>query len=117
MILTEDRPRKQLAFKSRFVAPILNGTKMQTARTSLKGIQRYELIDAVSDGKTFTPLFITKVEKRKLGTFDDVDIRREGCSNREDFENVWKQIHPRKGFDPETEVYIFHFSLEWAAVS
>jgi hypothetical protein len=117
MFLTEDQPRKRLAFKSRFIAPILNGTKTQTARTSLKGIQPHELIDAVSDGEVFTPLFITKVEKRKLGTFDDDDFLREGCINREDFENVWKQIHPRKGFNPDTEVYVFHFSIEWAEIS
>ena len=58
MMLTEDRPRKQLRFKPRFVQPILNGIKTQTARTSLKGIKLYDLVDAVSDGETFTPLFV-----------------------------------------------------------
>ena len=33
----------------------------------------------------------------------------EGCENPEVFEAVWNSIHPRKGFDPNQEVWYHHF--------
>jgi len=33
----------------------------------------------------------------------------EGCKSPEEFEQVWKALHPRRGFDPNQKVWLHRF--------
>lgn len=35
--------------------------------------------------------------------------RTEGCESSAEFQNIWADIHPRKGFRPFDEVWYHHF--------
>jgi hypothetical protein len=100
---------KQLAFLPRFRVPILNGIKTQTARISRHGIEQGDEILAISNKKPFARLSIKNIERRTLGSFDEDDAYREGLPSLAEFITVWKQIHPRKGFDPNQKVDVLHF--------
>lgn len=49
----------------------------------------------------------------------DVYFRMEGCETPEEFEQVWIDIHPRAGFQPEHKVWLHIFvgitEQEWEA--
>jgi len=91
-----------IPFKQRFREALLNDTKTLTSRTKRYG-KKGDLFEA------FGGLFlIISVDKMKLKQVAKL-WREEGCNSQEDFINVWKQIHPRKGFDPEQEVFVHKF--------
>ena len=92
----------KIPFKARFEDPLLEGTKTLTSRTKPMG----------KIGDTFeafgAEFVITDVFKSALyivSNFWD----REGCSSKEDFVEVWNQIHPRKGFVPMQVVWVHVF--------
>jgi len=92
----------KIPFKARFKEPLLDGTKTWTSRTRRLG-NVGDTFDAF--GHEFE---ILKVEHRMLKNVA-FHWREEGCSSREDFVEVWKQIHPRKGYDPQQIVKVHVF--------
>ena len=103
---------RSLAFKDIFIRSILEGKKTQTARSPGSFVPHpNEEVWASCKAKPFTVLKIVSSEARLLGTFDEADAKREGFESLHDFKAVWKRIHPRKGFDPETIVRVYHFEI------
>lgn len=102
---------KELKFLPEFVDPILNGTKTQTARTTLTAVNVGDEVVATSKGRKFAILRITSIERRLLGTFGPADAKREGLNSFSEFVEVWKRIHPRKGFVVATLVYAIRFEV------
>ena len=52
---------------------------------------------------------LIEVTKTKLISVRDFAFEAEGCNNEEEFEKVWKQIHPKKGFVPNQQVWYHGF--------
>jgi len=91
-----------IPFKERFREPMIKGAKTWTSRTKPYG-KPGDTFDVF--GHTFE---IVKTQRRIL---DDVaeHYNEEGCASREDFVELWKKIHPRKGFNPWQRVYVHIF--------
>lgn len=79
------------------------GRKTATTRTKRYGNvgDTFEV-----DGKTYV---ITDVRRTKLGTVAYGHFSEEGCSRPSEFIEVWRKIHPIKGFDPHEDVWIHFF--------
>jgi len=52
---------------------------------------------------------LTAVCKVSLASIRDVCWDVEGCKSPEEFVQVWKSIHPRKGWDPDQKVWFHRF--------
>ena len=92
----------KMPFKKRFKEPMLNGTKTFTSRTKRMG-KIGDTFEAF--GRTFIIKDIWVATLRGVSAFWE----EEGCESKEDFMEIWKQIHPRKGWQPEQEVYVHIF--------
>ena len=91
-----------IPFYPRFKDPMLNDIKVLTSRTRAMG-KKGDTFDAF--GATFEIDWVMSVDLGEVAEH----WREEGCSSRQDFVGVWKMIHPRKGFDEETQVFAHHF--------
>lgn len=91
-----------LPFKPYFREPLLNGTKIFTARTKRMG-KYTDTFQAF--GQTFTLVDITEMPLENVADFWE----SEGCKSREHFIEVWCEIHPIKGYDPKQMVYLHQF--------
>lgn len=82
------------------------GMKSATSRT-----KRYGAIGDtfIVDGKKYV---IDFVENTKLGEVADVMYDIEGANSKEEFIEIWKSIHPKKGYDPDQLIW-FHGFLEF----
>ena len=54
---------------------------------------------------------LIEVTKTKLRSVRDFAWQDEGASCPEEFEKVWIEIHPRKGFELDKEVWYHHFRV------
>jgi hypothetical protein len=82
----------KIPFLPRFKEPMLKGTKTWTSRTKRYG-EPGDTFDAFDN-----EFEILKVERR---TLEDIleHWKEEGCSSKEDAVEVWRRLHPRRGFD------------------
>ena len=79
------------------------GIKSATSRNKKYG----EIDDTfVVDGVEYT---LTAVCKANLSTIRDLCFDIEGCNSPDEFVEVWKDIHPRKGWDPKQKVWFHRF--------
>ena len=78
------------------------GEKTWTSRTRKYGTtgDRFEAFGAVFE--------LIEITKLRLGMVVH-HYREEGCDSKEHFVEVWRQIHPREGFDPDQEVWVHKF--------
>jgi len=92
----------KIPFYERFRKPMLDDVKTWTSRTKWYG----------NIGDTFE-IFGHEFEivDRFRASLNYVALHwiEEGCESREDFIQLWKQIHPRKGFDPTQRVFVHVF--------
>lgn len=58
------------------------------------------------DGDVFA---ILHVEKVSLGFVAEFMFKAEGCQNPQEFREVWKAIHIKRGFDPHEVVWLHTF--------
>lgn len=93
----------KIPFKPRFKEPMLNGQKTWTSRTRRMG-NIGDTFDAF--GATFE---IVEVSTMTLKQIADNYFREEGCRSVQDFVEVWRAIHPRKGSVPSQRVYVHVF--------
>lgn len=94
----------EIPFLYRFKEPMLTGRKTCTSRTRKMG-------DPGDVFAAFGTLFqINRVWATGLAVVKTGLWKKEGVGSPEEFENVWNQIHPRKGFDPGQVVYVHNFS-------
>ena len=98
--------RTTIPFNGRFKDVMLNGQKIMTSRTKRYG----EVGDKF---EAFGSIFvITDQHKNNLGDIALNFFIEEGCSSSADFMDVWKNLHPKKGWDPEQLVWVHKFQKE-----
>lgn len=78
-----------LPFYERFHAPILEGRKRFTLRNRIYGEPGQVIPSSVG------PLRIVSLRKATPAWVRDNLWADEGCASPEDFERVWRRIHPR----------------------
>lgn len=95
---------KVLPFTPRMEAAVKAGTKTATSRT-----KRYGKAGDVVVTREGQRLLLIEVERVLLSTVRDHYWRDEGCESPEDFERVWGDIHPLRGYDGSQKVYLHRF--------
>ena len=102
-----------LPFKERFRHPILAGRKVCTARTKRYG----EPGDVLRTSFGFYVL-LEKVCQHTLRDVRDNFWAFEGLASPGEFEAIWKEIHPGRGFDAGQTVWLHTFRVyppsEWS---
>ena len=99
-----------IPFLPRFKAPMLADQKTMTCRTSRKG----EIGDEFEVwGSTF---ILRDVYRIRLGIVADLNYSHEGCESPEEFQAVWRSLHP-SGFDPAKLVWLHEFVRRGAAAN
>lgn len=94
---------KKIPFQRRFETPLLEGRKTCTSRPRRMGDEG-DIFKAY--GQTFE---ITFVEHIRLGLVAEQLYEQEGCDSPEDFIEVWRSIHPRRGYVLGDPVWVHHF--------
>ncbi len=98
---------KELPFLPEFRTRILIGAKIWTCRTSKKAEPGELVVAYPGDGQIV--LRIVKVFRMHLGSVAEACFTMEGCVSPEEFKEVWRRLHPRKGFDPDQIVWVHEF--------
>lgn len=91
-----------IPFWNRFREPMQTGVKVWTSRTKKYG-------EAGDRFEAFGEVYEIVVVVKKPLDFVAKNWSEEGCSSRDDFIEVWREIHPRKGFVPDWEVWVHIF--------
>lgn len=93
----------EIKFRPMFKDVMLSGQKVMTCRAKKMG----------KPGDTFTifdhTFAITHVFRVRLGHVVSDAFRQEGCGNSQELIEIWKGIHPVKGYDPEEIVWAHCF--------
>ena len=104
--MTNPRPEVRevvsIPFKVRFREPLLNGTKVYTSRTKRMG-KVGDTFQAF--GATFEILSVEDVALHEVARL----WKEEGCASEEEFKQVWREIHPRVGYNEYNRVFLHHF--------
>jgi len=99
---TKEPQRVRIPFKARFREPMLSGTKIYTSRTKVMG-------NAGDTFKAFGATFLI-IDLSTIGLDQVADLwKPEGCKSREDFIQVWNEIHSVRGYRPTDSVYLHEF--------
>lgn len=96
---------KTIPFLPHFDDLIRIGAKTCTARNKKYGEPGDLLVNTRAD----IVLRLTEVGKVRLDVVRDHYWEDEGCASPQEFEEIWNQIHPRKRFQPEQEVWLHRF--------
>jgi hypothetical protein len=93
----------RVPFQQRWQQALLEGGKVCTSRTKRLG----------GPGDTFEA-FGADFELRTVERLTLRDIRdnlhlQEGCETADEFQRLWTDLHPRKGFVPDQLVYVHWF--------
>ena len=93
-----------LMFQERWRPAVLAGSKTSTVRSKRHGSggDEFEV-----DGERFV---LTAVEPMTLGDARDLLWREEGMDSPEEFERVWRDNHPRRGFQKSDQVWAHRFA-------
>lgn len=92
----------KIPFKERFREPMLNDIKIMTTRTKIYG----------GKGDWFENFGATfRLETVDAQPFNIITLqwKAEGCTSKEDFLAVWKEIHPRHQPEPTELFYVHRF--------
>ncbi len=95
----------ELRFRPEFRYRLLSGEKTATSRRRRAG-QPGDYFEAF--GETFKLL---SVEERRLEDVATLHYRAEGCESPKAFIDIWNQIHPWRGYEPELIVFYHSFCL------
>lgn len=95
--------RITLPFQPRWRPAVLAGTKSTTVRTKRHGLvgDEFEV-----EGVAFV---LVAVDMMPLAAARDTVWREEGMTSREEFERVWSENHPTRGFRAEDAVWLHRF--------
>lgn len=95
--------RIHLPFQPQWRSAVLAGTKTTTVRTKRYGSEgdEFEL-----EGATFV---LARVEAMPLRAARDRFWREEGMGSSAEFERVWIENHPTRGFRPDDQVWVHEF--------
>lgn len=98
--------RIALPFQPRWRAPVIAGTKTTTVRTKRHGSPGDEF-DVEGIG-----FELVAVESMSLADARERVWREEGMSSPQEFERVWTENHPTRGFRPSDTVWVHRFRRE-----
>ena len=101
-----------MLFKKKHVKLILEGRKTATRR--LTGRYKRGKVYAVQDrlyGRARCYILIIRKYRQKLGDMSEEDIRKEGCSSREEFIREWEESYGPGSYRPDLEVWVYEFKL------
>jgi len=93
----------KIPFRDSFKEMLMVGRKIKTTRTQRLGLPWDYFMCA---GVRFR---ITGVERLTLREVADKHFIGEGCGTPEEFKEIWRQIHPWKGFHPDQQVFLHTF--------
>ncbi len=95
----------KIPFRPYFREPMLMGIKVMTCRTKPMGRpgQTFEAFDA--------SFILTHVMRMRLGYVISDCFEQEGCKSVQQLVDIWNEIHPSKGVDPEQIVWAHCFKL------
>jgi len=101
----------QLPFRLEHKDPILKGTKIQTSRKGIPDpkVKVGAIVYAAVWEPHFADLWVTSIERKRLGDFTEEDAKREGGYTLKEFKEVWKKIHGE--WNPDESVYVISFEL------
>lgn len=93
----------RLPFQPQWRAAVLSGAKTTTVRTKRHGAagDEFEL-----EGERF---LLVAVEESPLSRARDEVWREEGMASPEEFERVWTENHPTRGFRASDSVWVHRF--------
>lgn len=92
-----------MPFLPRFHAAIQKGLKTATTRTQAYG-KPGDILDTPAG-----PIKLLFVGRFKLGIVRDCLWRCEGLSGPVPFEMIWRDLHPKAGFNPDQEAWLHLF--------
>lgn len=101
----------RLPFQPRWRPAVLAGSKTTTVRTRRLGAPGDEF---QVEGQTFR---LTHVEAMPLAKARDLVWREEGMASPEEFEAVWVENHPTRGFRGADTVWVHRFARDPAGPS
>lgn len=101
--MTKQVKKIHIPFLAEFKDAMLSGRKTMTSRTKRYG-EEGDTFNAF--GATFKIVNVSQMSLRLIANEYYVD---EGCDSDNDFVNIWKRIHPRKGFIPAQMVWVHKF--------
>lgn len=95
--------RVTLPFQPRWRPMVLSGAKTTTVRTRRYGSagDEFEL-----EGRTFR---LVALDMMTLAKARDTVWKEEGMASPEDFERVWSENHPQRGFRGDDAVWVHRF--------
>jgi hypothetical protein len=85
---------------------ILSGLKTATRRATAYGAKPGDILLANKAGS----FRITAVYRQQLGDMTEEDAKKEGCASLKDYKALWKQEHPRLGWEDNFHVWV----IEWS---
>ena len=93
----------EIPFEERWRTGMLSGKKIYTTRTKKYGKpgDTFEAFGALFELKS--------ILRPYLGSVAKAYFKGEGCGKPIEFVEIWRQLHPRKGFDPLQIVYLHIF--------
>ena len=101
-----DRPATVLPFLPEFVPLIQSGRKTMTCRSKRYVGPQGGMVDSPAG-----VLHVHYVERVSLGFVRRHLWEKEGCQSGQDFEDIWRRIHPRAGFKADTKVWLHVFDM------
>ena len=102
---SDSAPLVVLPFLMWFQGLVRQGHKTMTART-----RRYGAAGDVLQGPGCL-LELLEVRRARLGEIATLHYVEEGLDSPEEFERVWRSIHPRVGYDAAREVWLHRFRV------
>lgn len=89
-------------------ARLTAGEKTATTRTEQYGSPGdwFEVEDIMGYKRIYE---LTDVREVPLYVVADKHYDREGCASPKEFERIWSDIYPGRGWDPDWEVYLHLF--------
>ncbi len=88
---------------------VYSGRKTATRRAHRYGAGRGMKMRAVFKEYRIVDLSIIAVYNQKLGEMTEEDAGKEGYGSLAAFRRAWVEIHPRRGWNPEENVWV----IEW----
>jgi len=99
-------------FKKKHVKLILEGRKTATRRlTGRYKLGRVYAVQGWLYDRARGYILIVKKYRQKLGDMSEEDIRKEGCSSREEFIREWEESYGPGSYQPDLEVWVYEFKL------
>ena len=96
---------RSIPFLPEFREAVRSGLKTMTTRTKPYG-KAGDLLQGPD-----CRLLLIAVDETRLALVANFCFSQEGFDSTEDFETAWAKIHPRRGYQPNQEVWLHRFQV------